>query len=88
MFLRMMAVMGLAIALSTAPAYAMGGGGGKGSGSYTGGGAVSGSFDAGTFAGQCSEGTCSGTYTYSASEPLAALAVGLGLLGARFLRRR
>jgi len=85
MFLKTIAVAGFVVAISAAPAFALGSG--RGHGDYNGG-AVSGSFDAGTFAGQCNEGTCTGTYTYSASEPLAALAVGLGLLGARFLRRR
>jgi hypothetical protein len=88
MFLKMFGVMAVAVALSAAPAYAMGGGGGKGHGSFSGSGAVAGAFDNGTFQGQCSAGSCSGTYVYSASEPLAALPVGLGLLGARFLRRR
>ncbi|HEX3176613.1 MAG TPA: hypothetical protein VHZ49_08045 [Methylomirabilota bacterium] len=86
MFLKLLAVTGIAVALSAAPAYAMGGGRGHGTASSTG--AVSGTFDRGTFAGQCSGGKCTGTYTYSAAEPLSALAVGLGLLGARILRRR
>jgi hypothetical protein len=85
MFLKVMAFVGLAVALSTAPAFAMGGG--KGHGSFSNG-AVAGSFDGGTFSGNCSAGKCTGTYTTSAAEPLSALAVGLGLLGARFLRRR
>ena len=87
MFVKLMAVTGLAVALSVAPAYAMGGGG-RGHGTYSGNGAVAGSFDGGTFNGNCSGGKCTGTYTYSAAEPLSALAVGLGLLGARILRRR
>jgi hypothetical protein len=86
MFFKLMALMGLAVALSAAPAYAMGGG--RGHGTYSGNGAVAGSFDGGTFKGQCSGGSCTGTYTYSAAEPLSALAVGLGLVGARILRRR
>lgn len=86
MFLKILAVTGVVVALSAAPAFAMGGGGAKGR--YDGNGNVSGTFDRGTFSGQCSNGTCTGTYVTSASEPLAALAVGLGLLGARFLRRR
>jgi hypothetical protein len=88
MFLKMIAVTGFVVALSAAPAFALGGGG-RGHGSFDGSGAVSGSFDGGTFTGQCANnGTCTGTFVQSASEPLAALAVGLGLLGAPFLRRR
>jgi hypothetical protein len=40
------------------------------------------------FQGTCSNGQCTGTYTVAAAEPFAALALGLGLLGARYLRRR
>ena len=85
MFLKSIAVAGFVVALSAAPAFALGSG--RGHGDFNGGN-VSGSFDGGTFSGECSNGTCTGSYVQSASEPLAALAVGLGLLGARFLRRR
>ena len=89
MFLKMIAVTGLIVGLSAAPVFAWGGGGGTAKGAFNGSGAVAGSFDGGTFTGQCSSsGACTGTAVQSASEPLAALAVGLGLLGARFLRRR
>lgn len=87
MLLKMIAVIGFVVALSATPAFALGGGG-RGHGTFDSKGAVSGTFDGGTFSGQCNNGTCTGTYVQSASEPLAALAVGLGLLGARFLRRR
>ncbi|HXG04129.1 MAG TPA: hypothetical protein VNO23_12045 [Candidatus Binatia bacterium] len=69
------------------------GGGGGGRGGNT----VSGTFDGYTYTGTCSNGECSGTFqpgngTWRAriqtAEPLAGLLVGLGLLGARYLRRR
>ena len=82
MFLKTIAVAGVAVALSAAPALAMGGGG-HGHGAFSSTSAVNGTFD-----GQCSNGNCNGANVQSASEPLGALAVGLGLLGARFLRRR
>ena len=66
------------LALSASPAFAFGGGGGHHAG-------LSGA------AGGSSSGTVAGNTTGSVaatSEPLALLAVGLGLLGARFLRRR
>jgi hypothetical protein len=91
MRLKMIAVVGFVSLLAAAPAFAFGGGGGHKDAqvSYTGGGAFSGAFDGGTFSGQCTpEGSCTGTVTASTSEPLALFAVGLGLLGARLLRRR
>ncbi len=86
-----LAVLSLVILLAAVPNADAWGGGGKGAG----GGAV-----AGTFSGTCKGNTCSGTvntgngsgsYTGTftlASEPMSALLVGLGLLGARFIRRR
>src|SRR5262245_30661608 len=78
----MIAVLGLVLALSASPAFAFGGGGGHSaavsSGPTTSGGgstSVSGS-------------TTTGGSVAATSEPLAMFAVGLGLLGARFLRRR
>jgi hypothetical protein len=91
MLLKMIAAVGLVSALYAAPAFAFGGGGGHKDASvaFSPGGAVSGSFQGGTFTGQCSAGgECTGSVVASTSEPLALLAVGLGLLGARFLRRR
>jgi len=78
----MIAVLGLMLALSASPAFAFGGGGGhsaavsSGAAATTGGSSTSVSGNTGT-------GTVAST-----SEPLAMFAVGLGLLGARFLRRR
>jgi hypothetical protein len=91
MLLKIIAAVGLVTALSAAPAFAFGGGGGHKDASvaFSGGGAVAGAFEGGTFTGQCTPGgSCTGTVVASTSEPLALLAVGLGLLGARFLRRR
>lgn len=88
MVLKMIAVAGLASVVLVGPAFAMGGGSRHATGTYSGG-RVTGSFDGGTFEGTCNPGgACTGRYVYSASEPLGALAVGLGLLGARLLRRR
>ncbi len=83
--------------LAAAPPVLAWGGGGRGHGGH----AVSGSFEGGTFQGTCQGSVCSGTVTDAngstrrvtgtftvASEPLTALVVGLGLLGARYLRRR
>jgi len=77
----MIAVVGLMLALSASPALAFGGGGGHhdaiaSSGVVT----TSGSTTT-------SSGGTGGTVA-ATSEPLAMFAVGLGLLGARFLRRR
>jgi hypothetical protein len=58
---------------------------------------VSGTLQGYTYAGTCSGGECSGTFQpgngtwygrIQTAEPLAGLFVGLGLLGARYLRRR
>jgi hypothetical protein len=78
MILKTLAAVGLILAVAAAPAYAFGG---KRGGGNDGGVALSSSF--------ASSGAPAddGPVT-SASEPLTALAVGLGLLGARFLRRR
>ena len=91
MLLKMIVAVGLVSALYAGPAFAWGGGGGHKDASvaFGSGGAVSGSFEGGTFTGQCTpSGACTGNVVASTSEPLALLAVGLGLLGARFLRRR
>jgi hypothetical protein len=97
MYLRVIAIAALAV-LVMAPQAMAWSGGGRGASS-----AVSGNFTVdgqnGQFEGSCSGGSCSGTltnpngsytgsYSLSASEPLSALAVGLGLLGASWLRRR
>ena len=73
-------VLGLMLALSAAPAFAFGGGGGHSD-------AVSGGA-AKTSTATSSGGSSSGGSVASTSEPLALFAVGLGLLGPRFLRRR
>ncbi len=92
--LKKIAFMTLVSVLAFAPqAFAWSGGGaGKG-----GNGPVSGTFEGHTFSGTCSGGECSGTFQpgsgsyrvrLSTPEPFAGLIVGLGLLGARYLRRR
>lgn len=89
-----LAVLTIAAILVTAPsAFALGGGGKNGntSGVYQGtsnSGVLSGQFDDGTYRGGYSNGYFGGTYTVNTPEPFAALAVGLGLLGARLLRLR
>lgn len=92
MRVRLIALATLASVLAVAPAaMAFGGGGGRKGG---GGGDFSASFvtggQAGATQGSGSAGAnASGTSkAVTASEPLAALAVGLGLLGTRYLRRR
>jgi len=75
----MIPVLGLALALSASPAFAFGGGGGHSATVASGGGVTSG----GSVASDSTGGSVAVT-----SEPLALFAVGLGLLGARFLRRR
>lgn len=80
MILKTIAAVGLIVAVSAAPAYAFGGK--RGGGDDSAGVALSGSFAS---SGAPDNG---GGPVTSASEPLAALAVGLGLLGARILRRR
>jgi hypothetical protein len=96
MRLKWMAVTTLAAVVALAPqAFAMGGGGGH-HGGGGGGGAIAGSPVSGTFALTSASGTTvSGgtpmngtTKTLSAAEPVSAFAVGLGLIGARLLRRR
>jgi hypothetical protein len=90
MRLNLIAMLGLVAVLAASPAFAFSGGGGHHDAQFTssGGGTVTGSFEGGTFTGQCdSHGSCTGSYAVT-SEPLALFAVGLGLLGARLLRRR
>src|SRR5882724_708942 len=77
----MIPVLGLALALSASPAFAFGGGGGHSATVASGGGATSGGSVA-------SDSTGSAGSVAVTSEPLALFAVGLGLLGARFLRLR
>ncbi len=88
------AFMTLVSALALAPqAFAFGGGGaGKG-----GNGPVSGKFGDFTYSGTCNTGECSGMVQpgngtfdvrLGTPEPFAGLIVGLGLIGARYLRRR
>ncbi len=93
MRLNSIAALALGTVLFIAPqAFAMGGGGhsGGGGGTFN----FSGSVDnthytgSGTYNGNGSGGTFSGNYTVGAAEPLSAFALGLGLLGARYLRRR
>jgi len=83
-FKMMIAVLGLVSVLSASQAFAFGGGGGHhdaqmASAAGSAGSAVS-SLD--------STGPAGPGPTAATSEPLALFAVGLGLLGARFLRRR
>jgi hypothetical protein len=101
MRVKWMAVMTLAAVVALAPqAFAMGGGGGHHGGGGGGGGIASGpvsgtlaltsstgtTVNGGTPAG--TTGTAGTTKTLSAAEPVSAFAVGLGLIGARLLRRR
>ena len=78
----MIAVLGLMLALPASPAFAFGGGGGHHDSIISGGAATSGSSGT-SVSGHTTTGSVAAT-----SEPLAMFAVGLGLLGARFLRRR
>jgi len=78
MRIALIAVLGLMLALSATPALAFGGGGGHHAAVSSV--AVSG---AGGSAGSASTGPVAAT-----SEPLTLFMVGLGLVGARFLRRR
>jgi hypothetical protein len=97
--LKFIAVVAVAAVLAVAPPVLAWGGGGGGNG----GNAVAGSFTGGSgdgsFSGSCQGNVCTGTVTLPGgetrtgtftvtSEPLTALVVGLGLLGARYLRRR
>ncbi len=79
---------------TTSPVFAMAGGGARHGGSESvsyrvtrsaneKGGTVSGDFN-----GPDGSGNSSGTHTVAAAEPLVGVLVGLGLLGARYLRRR
>ena len=76
----MIAVVGLMLALSASQALAFGGGGGHHD-------AIAASGVVTTSSSSSSSGSTSGAGA-TTSEPLAMFAVGLGLLGARFLRRR
>lgn len=79
---KMIAVFGLMSVLSASQAFAFGGGGGHHSASVgsVGGSAITSSMDS-------TPGPAAAPLAVT-SEPLALFAVGLGLLGARFLRRR
>ena len=77
----MIAVLGLMLALSASPAFAFGGGGGHHDAIASSGAAASGGST--SVSGTTTTGSVAAT-----SEPLAMFAVGIGLLGARFLRRR
>jgi hypothetical protein len=70
-------ILGLAVLLSSSPAFAFGGGGGQDDPNATSGGVAR------TSAKSTNSGSVATT-----SEPLALFVVGIGLLGARFLRRR
>jgi len=76
----MIPVLGLMLALSASPAFAFGGGGGHAD-------AVSGGV-ARSSKTSSPGGSSGGGSVASTSEPLALFAVGIGLLGARFLRRK
>jgi hypothetical protein len=80
MRLTMIAVLGLVLVFSAAPAFAFGGGGGHSAAVSAASGGVNGVSSKATGS--------TGTTVAATSEPLALFAVGLGLLGARFLRRR
>ncbi len=85
-----MAVLSVAAVLALAPqAFAMGGGGGgaSGSGTISSNGSFSGTVNGQHVTGQITGNTFSGSFVTGA-EPLSAFAVGLGLVGARLLRRR
>ncbi len=77
----MIALLGLMLVLSAAPAFAFGGGGGHHA-------AVSAAGGPAGVSGSTAASTGSTGAVASTSEPLTLFAVGLGLLGARFLRRR
>jgi hypothetical protein len=77
----MIAVVGLMLALSASPALAFGGGGGHHD-------AIASSGVVTTGGGSSTSSGSTGGAVATTSEPLAMFAVGLGLLGARFLRRR
>jgi hypothetical protein len=96
MRLRWITLVALVAVLAFVPhafAFSSGGGGGKG-------GPVSGNFNGYTYSGSCDGNNCAGTFTNGTDggswsgnfvltpEPIATLLVGLGLLGARFLRRK
>ncbi|HZF05395.1 MAG TPA: hypothetical protein VE932_13785 [Patescibacteria group bacterium] len=72
----MIPVLGLVLALSASPAFAFGGGGGHDQAASSSGSSSSAASDS------------TGGSVAVTSEPLALFAVGLGLLGARYLRRR
>jgi hypothetical protein len=83
----------IAVVATAAPVFAWSGGGGQSEahdmmGPHAHDGKISGKFPGGTYQGTYANGQFSGTYTLSAAEPLSALAVALGLLGTRYVRRR
>jgi hypothetical protein len=86
MKIKALAVLSVVAVLAMAPSAFAFGGGGKKHGGSAGGGSVTG------FSGGSSVASVSGAVVtpgpVSAPEPFAGLAVGLGLLGARLLRRR
>ncbi len=94
MRVKVIAVMTLAAVLALAPQVFAFGGGGGGSNS------ISGTVNGGSFNGTCTGNQCTGTFTNAeggtfegtftvfAPEPAAMLLVGLGLIGARYIRRR
>jgi len=82
MHIKTLAVLSLVTVLATAPsAFAFGGGGKNRGGAASGGGSIA-------SVAAMSGGGGGGGGPVSAPEPFAGLAVGLGLLGARLLRRR
>ncbi|HEV8641146.1 MAG TPA: hypothetical protein VGV13_08620 [Methylomirabilota bacterium] len=86
MRLKSIAVIAIAALLALAPQVFAFGGGGRGHG----GGAVAGTFDSSGASGIATNGgqAGSGSAQVVTPEPLVGLLVGLGLLGARYLRRR
>jgi len=101
MLIRVIAVAAVAVLALAPQALAMGGGKKDGGGSVVSGNFSSLGAQSGTFSLSCSGSNCSGSFQgnggsgrvtgsvmVATPEPLAALAAGLGLLGARLLRRR
>jgi hypothetical protein len=80
----MIAVLALVLVFSAAPVFAFGGGGGHSAAVSA---AAGGGAGGGTGVSSAATGSTGATVA-ATSEPLALFAVGLGLLGARYLRRR
>jgi hypothetical protein len=76
------------VVAATPHAFAMSSGSHKGTVTVNPNGTFSGTFDGGTVSGMTSGGKFNGSFMLSAAEPFTTFALGLGLLGARYLRRR